>query len=111
MEMATSVVLFICNHGYGNRANEEAQKAGARGGTIIHGHSLISKSKEKFLGITIHPEKDILMIVCLKSQTDKLMKAMSASYGTHSEAKGICFAMDVDQTLGFNFDAPLPIKP
>ena len=53
--MEQAVILFVCNHGYAYEAMAEARKAGARGGTIIHGRSSISQEKQKFFGITIQP--------------------------------------------------------
>lgn len=101
------VILFVCNHGYAYEAMTEARKAGARGGTIIHGRSSISTEKEKFFGITLHPEKDILLIVCLAEQKNVLMKAMTAKYGVTTEARGLCFSMPVSDAIGFSFE-PIP---
>jgi hypothetical protein len=101
------LILFICNHGFAYEAMTEARKAGARGGTIIHGRSSISTEKAKFFGITLHPEKDILLIVCLEDQKTSLMKAMTSKYGVSTEARGLCFAVSVDEAIGFSFD-PIP---
>lgn len=107
--MEQAVILFVCNHGFAYEAMAEARKAGARGGTIIHGRSSISQEKQKFFGITIHPEKDILMIVCLEEQKQTLMKAITSKYGVSTDARGLCFAMKVEDSIGFSFD-PLEIK-
>lgn len=107
--MEQAIILFVCNHGYAYEAMAEARKAGARGGTIIHGRSSISQEKQKFFGITIHPEKDILMIVCLEEQKQTLMKAITSKYGVSTDARGLCFAMKVEDSIGFSFD-PLEIK-
>ena len=107
--MEQSVILFVCNHGYAYEAMAEARKAGARGGTIIHGRSSISQEKQKFFGITIHPEKDILMIVCLETQKQTLMKAITSKYGVSTDARGLCFAMKVEDSIGFSFD-PIETK-
>ena len=42
---------------------ETAKVAGARGGTIIHARGSAQKDAEQFLGITIQPEKEIIMII------------------------------------------------
>ncbi|QLY39976.1 P-II family nitrogen regulator [Hujiaoplasma nucleasis] len=103
------VILYVCNHGYAYEAMSEARKAGARGGTIIHGRSSISTEKEKFFGITLHPEKDILMIVCLADQKNDLMKALTSKYGVTTEARGLCFSMPVSDAIGFSFESiPFP---
>lgn len=99
-----SLILFVCNHGYAYDAMAEARKAGARGGTIIHGRSSISTEKQKFFGITVHPEKDILMVVCTEEQKPLLMKAMSSKYGVTSDAKGLCFSLKVEDSIGISFD-------
>lgn len=105
--MEQALILFICNHGFAYDAMGEARKAGARGGTIIHGRSSVSQEKQKFFGITIHPEKDILMLVCLEEQKQILMKALTSKYGISSEARGLCFAMKVEDSIGFSFE---PLK-
>ena len=99
-----SVIIFICNHGFAYEAMAEARKAGARGGTIIHGRSSNSKENQKFFVITIHPEKNILMIVCLDNQKQALMKAITSKYGVSTEARGLCFAMKVEDSIGFSFE-------
>lgn len=104
-----SVILFVCNHGYAYDAMTEARKAGARGGTIIHGRSSVSTEKQKFFGITVHSEKDILMIVCQEEQKATLMKAMTSKYGVATQARGLCFAMKVEDSIGFSFE-PLDLK-
>ncbi len=107
MEKNKEVILFVCNHGFAYDAMTEARKAGARGGTIIHGRSSISTEKEKFFGITLHPEKDILMIVCLEEQKEVLMKVITSKYGVTTEARGLCFSIKVEDSIGFSFD-PIP---
>lgn len=100
-------ILYVCNHGYAYEAMTEARKAGARGGTIIHGRSSISTEKEKFFGITIHPEKDVLIMVCLEEQKQVLMQAITEKYGVTSDAKGLCFSIPVSDAIGFSFE-PIP---
>lgn len=109
--MEQYLILFICNHGFAYEAMNEARKAGARGGTIMHGRSSVSTEKQKFFGITVHPEKDVLMIVCLQEQKQALMKAITSKYGVSTEARGLCFAMKIEDSIGFNFEPlDLPIK-
>src|SRR5690606_22813335 len=99
-----SLILYIANHGFAYDAMKAARKAGARGGTILHGRSSLSTEKAKFFGITLHPEKDILIIVCKDDQRDQLMQAITADYGIHSEAQGLCFSLKVTDSIGFSFE-------
>lgn len=111
MEDNKALIIYICNSGYAYQAMDEARLAGAKGGTILHGRSSLSTDKEKFFGITIHPEKDVLLIVCLESQKQDLMQAINQKYGVTTEARGIIFSMKVENTVGMSFDTiPLPEK-
>jgi len=97
------LIIYISNSGFAYKAMEEARKSGARGGTILHGRSSLSSEKQKFFGISIHPEKDVLMIVCEESQKKEFMNAINQKYGVTSDARGIIFSMKVDETLGISF--------
>ncbi|MBN3490413.1 hypothetical protein JV173_02675 [Acholeplasma equirhinis] len=102
-----TLIVYIANHGFAYDAMKAARKAGARGGTILHGRSSLSTEKAKFFGITLHPEKDVLLVVCKDEQRDTLMQAITDQYGINSEAQGLCFSLKVTDSIGFSFD-PLP---
>ena len=47
------VIICIVNAGFSEEAMDAARKAGARGGTIMHGRGTASKEAEKIFNITI----------------------------------------------------------
>lgn len=98
-----SAIFYICNHGFAYEAMKIARKAGAYGGTILSGRSSLSTEKAKFLGITLHPEKDILIIVEKKDNANQIMAAIMDEFGTNTEARGITFSLPIDAGLGFTF--------
>ncbi|HHZ11867.1 MAG TPA: P-II family nitrogen regulator [Acholeplasmataceae bacterium] len=98
------VIFAISNHGYSQEVMETAKKAGARGGTVLRGRSSAIHEETKFFGITIHPEKDILMIVAPLEDTEKIMSAISNNHGVGTEAHTLCFSLEIDNLIGFNFD-------
>ena len=59
------LILTIVDNGHFNQVMEAAKSAGATGGTLIHARGLGTEEAIKYLGITITPEKDIVMIVLL----------------------------------------------
>ncbi|NLD26878.1 MAG: P-II family nitrogen regulator [Acholeplasmataceae bacterium] len=97
------LILTICNDGFAEEIMEEAKLAGARGGTIMRGRSSAIHEETKFFGITIHPEKDILMIVTKDEDCSAIMKAISNKHGVGTAAHALCFSMPIDETIGFNF--------
>ena len=58
-----SLIIAIVNRGFAETAMEAAKSHVARGGTIVHARGTSTKETEKFLGITIEPEKDLLLIL------------------------------------------------
>ena len=98
------LIVYICNAGYVQEAMDDARKAGATGGTILHGRSSASGSKDSFFGIKIHPEKEILLIVCTKEQRNTLMEAINENHGCKSDAQGIMFSLEVSETIGVKLD-------
>lgn len=95
-----SLIVYISNRGYAEKVMDFARGLGARGGTVISGKSSISDEDEKFFKITIHPEKDVLLIVCLDKEKDKIMKSIYQKFGSNSAAEGIVFALQVDRLVG-----------
>ena len=68
------LIIVICNHGFSEEVMETAKSHGARGGTIMHGRGTAAHEVKKFFGITISPEKDIILIVVEEQYTNPIMK-------------------------------------
>ena len=100
MDKTYALIIAIVNHGYSADAMKAAKKAGATGGTILHGHGVSGKEAAKFFGITINEEKEILMIVARKEMKQKIMMSISSEMGMSSPAQGIVFTLPVDDVYG-----------
>lgn len=109
MENSKSLIIYLCNHGFAYDAMKSARKVGARGGTILHGRSSLSTEKQKFFGITIHPEKDMLLIVAKEEQRQDIMRTLAEEHGVKTEARGLCFSLKVTDAFGFSHD-PIPFE-
>ncbi|MDR3149482.1 MAG: hypothetical protein LBT88_05660 [Oscillospiraceae bacterium] len=107
-EHTWELVIVISNRGTYETVKKAADLAGARGGTLIQGLGTGAKEAEKFLGISIQPEKDIFLIVCPKVQSGKIMSAILEETGLSKEGSGICFSIPVDSTLGLSAVASAP---
>src|SRR5690554_8129469 len=93
------LIVSIVKSGFAYKAMEVARRFGATGDTILHGRIAQNKDKKVF-GITIHPEKDVLLIVGFKHDQDLIMKALNEKYGVKSEANGIVFSLTVSKAFG-----------
>lgn len=93
------LIVFVCNSGYAYKVMETAKAFGATGGTILHARSHKTKDKKVF-GVKIHPEKDVLLIVCLDEDKDKFMTNIYNKFGKDSKADGVIFSLEVDEMVG-----------
>ncbi len=93
------LIVFISNSGYVYEAMELAKSLGATGGTIIHGRST-SKRDKKIFGITVHQEKDVLLIVALSHSKRLIMEGLNKNLGIKSPANGIMFSLAVSKEFG-----------
>lgn len=94
------LIITIMNQGYSDDAMNAAKVAGATGGTLVHAKGLGSAEAAKFLGITIQPEKDIVLIITEHDNKSAIMESINKAVGLHTPGKGIMFAIPVDETVG-----------
>lgn len=94
------VIFAIVNAGYAEDAMEVAREQGARGGTIISGRGVAREKEAAFFGITIHADKEILMMVVEKDIRDQVLHALYHQMGMQKKAQGIVFALPVSDVAG-----------
>ena len=94
------IIVSIVNKGFADTAMDAARAAGAKGGTILHGRGTAAPEAEKLFGISIHPEKEIVLILVALSIRDAVMKALYDSVGSGTDAQGFSFTLPVEQVVG-----------
>ena len=57
------LIVVIAEHGYTNLIMDAAREAGAFGGTIIHAKGTGMEVAEKFMGVSLAAEKEVVFIV------------------------------------------------
>ena len=78
---------------------EAAKKKGATGGTIFHGRGTGVADAEKFFGIKISPDKEIVLIVVEKEIKDEMITAIYEEAGRDTKGQGIIFTLPVDDFI------------
>lgn len=99
-ESKYELIITIVNRGGFDAVKEAAKAAGARGGTLLHGLGMGGEEAAKFLGISIQPEKDVVLIVVGKEDREQVMQNILNTAGILTENRGICFSIPVDSALG-----------
>lgn len=101
-ENAYEVIYAIVNHGFTDLVMTASRTAGARGGTVISARGTGSKEMEQFFGVTITPEKDIVIILVPKEIRDRVLMAINEGAGMSTNGQGIAFSLPVSDTIGLS---------
>lgn len=99
-ETVHELIVVIANQGYNELVMDAARGAGAYGGTVIHAKGTGMEQAEKFMGVSIAAEKEMIFIVAKKEQKNAIMKAVMEQAGMESKAKSIVFSLPVTDTAG-----------
>ena len=94
------VIFAIVNAGFAEDAMDVAREQGVRGGTILNARGVARANEAAFFGISIHHEKEILMMVVEKSIRDNVLNAIYKQMGMAKKAKGIAFSLPVSDVAG-----------
>jgi len=108
MKYTHEVIFCIVNSGYSDDVMNVAKKFGARGGTVINARGTADKQAEKFFGITVQPEKEIVMILVPKECKNDILHALYKEVGLDTPGQGIAFSAPVDTVVGITPVEPTP---
>ncbi len=99
-ETKHQVLIVIANQGYSEMVMDAARGAGARGGTLLHAKGVGMQGAERFLGVSLAAEKELILIVTRTEQKNDIMSAIMKEAGMESKAKSIVFSLPVTSTAG-----------
>ena len=98
------VIYAILNAGFADQAMLAAREAGAKGGTIIHARGSSNIGVDKKYGLTVTPEKEVLMILATQDEKDAIINAIYNASIKDNNHKGIVFSLPVASTAGLKYD-------
>ncbi len=94
------LLVVIANQGYTDQIMDAARAVGAAGGTVIHAKGTGMQRAERFLGVSLAAEKEMIFIVVKVRDKQKIMRAIMDHVGLDSEAQSIVFSLPVTDTAG-----------
>lgn len=100
------LLVAVANRGYTEQIMAAARKGGAAGGTVIHARGIGMDGAEKFLGVSLASEKEMVFIVVRHEDKNEVMRAVMAEAGLESKAKAILFSLPVTSTAGMRLQEP-----
>ena len=102
METKYEAIFCIVNEGFSGDVMAAARRAGAGGGTILHGRGSAPREAEELFQITIQPEKELVMILVQEEIKDAVLKAIYDNVGLGSAGQGIAFSLPIEKAVGLN---------
>ena len=100
MEFKHELIVVILNEGYSDFVMDAARRAGAGGGTVLHAKGTGSRRAEKFFGVSLAEEKDLIYIVAHSDEKAAIMRAISETAGPGTKAGAICFSLPISSVAG-----------
>jgi nitrogen regulatory protein PII len=100
MENQFEMVFAIVNSGYTDDVMAAVKECGATGGTILNARGTANTEIEKFFGISISSEKELVMIIIPKTIKENVLKAIYEKVGLNSPGQGIAFTVPLSSIGG-----------
>jgi len=100
MDFSHELIIAIMNEGYSDTVMDAARSAGAGGGTVLHAKGTGKDRAEKFFGVRLADEKDVLYIVSHADEKAAIMQAIATLAGPGTRAGAICFSLPISSVAG-----------
>lgn len=94
------LVVAIANGGYSDMVMEAASAAGAQGGTVLHTRAADAANGNKFFGMAITEEREMILLVTPAEKRAAIMQAIMEKAGAQSEAQSVVFSVALDEVAG-----------
>ncbi len=100
MDNEYEVIFCIVNEGFSDAVMDAARRAGATGGTVVRSRGTANAEAEKLFGITVAPQKEIVIMLVEKGVRNDILHALYSSIGLDTPGQGIAFSLPVDAATG-----------
>ncbi len=106
MESAYELIIAVAASGYTDMVMDAARAGGAGGGTVVHAKGTAAANAEKFFGMSLADEKEMIFIVTDGAKKKDIMRAIMQNAGAGTDAHALVFSLPVASTAGFRlYDA------
>jgi len=96
------LIIVVLNRGYCEDVMEAASAAGATGGTVMNARGCGMSGMDKFFGVVIAPEKEVIWIVATKDSSPDIMAGIAEKTGPTTDAGAVSFTITVNDVHGIN---------
>ena len=94
------LIVVVLNEGRTDMVMNAARRAGAGGGTVLHAKGTGAKRGDKFFGVSLADEKEMIFIVSKSEEKAAIMRAIADDTGPGTPAGAICFSLPISAVAG-----------
>ena len=94
------LIVAIANRGHVDDVMNAARSAGAMGGTVLHAKGTNPFGENRFFGMSIADEKEMILILSAANQKTAIMRAIMDQAGVQSPAHTVMFTLPVESVAG-----------
>ena len=102
MQTTQELIIAVYEKGFTDLVMDAAREAGAAGGTTIRAKGT-GAGAQKFFGLSLAEEKEIVLIVSSSENKKEIMKAIMQKAGIDTKAHALVFSLPVTNSAGFRF--------
>jgi nitrogen regulatory protein PII len=95
-----SLIIVVADRGASETVMDAARSANAKGGTVVSAKETEVNAKERFFGVSIAEEKEMIYILAKKQEKDEIMSAIMTKAGIGTDANAAVFSVPVDRIAG-----------
>lgn len=96
------LIVTIVPKGQAEKVVSASKKAGAEGGTVLYGRGTGIREHKKLFGLSIEPEKEIILTLVPGTKTDQVLEAVVEAGQLDRPGTGIGFVLDARKIVGIN---------
>jgi len=102
MSTGNTLITCILTRGHADEVMTVARQAGARGGTILNARGTAAENDVKFFGISLVPEKEMLLIAVHNDNAQTILEAVCALPVFSEPGGGIVYTTLVEECFTFS---------
>lgn len=95
-----SLIMAVYNAGFTDEMVAAARSAGATGGTVLHARGIAKEQGEKFFGLTIQDEKEVILILTPSDMRSGIIDALNHTCGPNTDICALVMALPVTDVAG-----------
>ena len=94
------LIVAVYNSGYTDDVVATARHAGATGGTVLHARGIAKEAGEKYFGLTIQDDKEVMIVLSPADLSRPILDALNTKCGPNTDSQALVMSIPVHEVVG-----------